>query len=156
MPRGAALPCPLAQVRRPISLRMRMVESQPVVQALGIGGLFFRSKDPERLAQWYRSTFGIIPPGNGPPWHTQAGYTVFSPFEASTDYFGSPRQGHMVNFRIADLDAAVSALARAGVPLVKPIEEMEGIGRFAWVEDPEGNRIELWQPTGAAVDDPAP
>ncbi len=57
----------------------------------------------------------------------------------------------MVNFRIADLDAARKALAQAGVPLVKDVEEMEGVGRFAWVEDPEGNRIELWEPAASAA-----
>ncbi|MEA3190474.1 MAG: hypothetical protein QOD77_1056 [Thermoplasmata archaeon] len=119
---------------------------QPVVQALGIGGVFFRAKDPQALAAWYHRTFGIAGPGDGEAWQTEAGTTVFCPFEAGTDYFGSPRQWAMLNFRVADLDGAVASLARAGVPLAKPAEEMAGIGRFAWVADPEGNRIELWQP----------
>ena len=127
-----------------------MANKKPTVQALGIGGLFFRSKDPAALAAWYQTTFGIKPPGDGMPWETEAGITVFSPFEANTDYFGSARQWAMVNFRIANLDAAVAALKKAGVPLVKPVEAAEGIGRFAWVEDPEGNRIELWEPAAGA------
>jgi predicted enzyme related to lactoylglutathione lyase len=123
-----------------------MAEKPPVVQALGVGGIFFRSKDPQALAAWYRSTFGIVGPGDGVPWQSEGGTTVFAPFDVDTDYFGPARQWAMVNFRIAGLDAAVAALARAGVPLVKPVEAMEGIGRFAWVEDPDGNRIELWEP----------
>lgn len=128
-----------------------MVRGPPVVRALGVGGIFFRAKDPEALAAWYNETFGIPAAEGGPPWQAEGGVTVFAPFKADTDYFGPSGQWAMVNFRIGDLDAAVTALARAGVPLVKDIEEMEGVGRFAWVEDPEGNRIELWEPAEGAV-----
>lgn len=118
---------------------------------MGVGGIFFRAKDPRALAAWYQDTLGISGHEGGSPWRAQGGITVFAPFEADTDYFGPSGQWAMVNFRIADLDAAVAALADAGVPLVKDVEEMEGIGRFAWVEDPEGNRIELWEPAGPAA-----
>ncbi|MDX1611377.1 MAG: VOC family protein, partial [Candidatus Thermoplasmatota archaeon] len=109
-----------------------MTSNKPVVQALGVGGVFFRAKDPEGLAAWYERTLGIDQPGQGMPWMSEGGVTVFSPFEADSDYFGSQEQWAMINLRIADLDKAVDALAAAGVPLVKEVEEMEGIGRFAW------------------------
>jgi glyoxylase I family protein len=127
-------------------IRTVMGGAQPVVQALGIGGIFFRAQHPAALAAWYQEIFGIVGPGAGPPWKSEAGTTVFAPFEADTDYFGRAEQWAMVNFRIADMDAAIAALRRAEVRIVKPLEEMEGIGRFIWVEDPEGNRIELWEP----------
>ena len=112
----------------------------------GIGGIFFRAKDPKALGAWYNQHFGIpADPMTDGPWFPAAGPTVFAPFDADTEYFGGP-QGHMLNFRIKDLDAFCAALAAAGHPEVQPRESMEGIGDFAWIQDPEGNRIELWQP----------
>lgn len=113
----------------------------------GIGGAFFRSKDPMTLSKWYEDNLGIngMDP-NGTLWVQQEGPTVFAPFEANTDYFGSDTQNFMFNFRVEDLDAMLDQLRANNVKVVKPIEEQDGIGRFAWIEDPEGNRIELWQP----------
>jgi predicted enzyme related to lactoylglutathione lyase len=121
-------------------------------RANGIGGLFFRARDPERLMAWYRDMLGVetmSPSGEGGVWQQQAGPTVFSPMVHDTDYFGRPEQQHMVNFRVDDLDAMLAQLRDAGAEVDEKTDEMEGIGRFGWVTDPEGNRIELWQPTAA-------
>jgi predicted enzyme related to lactoylglutathione lyase len=117
-------------------------------RVLGIGGLFFRAKDPEALARWYDEHLGIDPvpqDASGQPWQQQAGMTVFAPFAADTEYFGRPEQQWMVNFRVANLDAMREQLKAAGAVVDDDIQEMEGIGRFGWATDPEGNRIELWE-----------
>lgn len=111
----------------------------------GIGGFFFRSEDPEALAAWYQRHFGISQVSDGPPWHQEAGPTVFSPFPSDTEYFGRMDQPFMLNLRVADLDDAVAALGAAGVRIDESREDLE-YGRFAWVYDPEGNKIELWEP----------
>lgn len=115
----------------------------------GIGGFFFRARDPQRLIDWYREHLGIAtmdPAGNGEVWQQQAGPTVFAPFADDTDYFGRPEQSFMLNFRVADLDAMLAQLRAAGVTVDEKIELLESIGRFGWATDPEGNRIELWEP----------
>jgi predicted enzyme related to lactoylglutathione lyase len=114
-------------------------------RVLGIGGYFMRAADPEALGAWYRDCLGVEDDGDG-PWRQQAGPTVFAPFESETDYFGSRDQQTMVNFRVADLDAMLAQLRAKGAEVAAETQDMEGIGRFGWVTDPEGNRIELWQP----------
>lgn len=112
----------------------------------GIGGVFFRANDPASLGAWYHTHFGIpADPMTDGPWFPGPGPTVFAAFDADTEYFGGD-QRHMLNFRITDLDAFCAGLAAGGHPEVKPRETMDGIGEFAWIQDPEGNRIELWQP----------
>ena len=113
----------------------------------GLGGLFWRARDPAGLAAWYERHFGIPADVQASgPWFPGAGPVVMGPFDEETEYFGSGSQAHMVNFRIADLDAFCKAMEAAGYPEVKDRETMEGIGRFAWIADPEGHRIELWEP----------
>jgi predicted enzyme related to lactoylglutathione lyase len=112
---------------------------------LGIGGYFIRASDPAALTAWYRDCLGLDADENG-LWNPAPGPTVFAAFEAETDYFGSRSQGTMINFRVADLDAMLAQLRTKGADVVGEPQEMEGVGRFAWVNDPEGHRIELWQP----------
>lgn len=113
----------------------------------GIGGVFFRAKDPESLAAWYKQHLGVFAmDDNYEPWQQQPGPTVFMPFVADTDYFGNKSQNFMINFRVDDLDGMLKQLKADDVKIVKAIEEQEGVGRFASIEDPEGNRIELWEP----------
>lgn len=114
----------------------------------GIGGFFFRAKDPAKLSAWYLKNLGIDPAPqsyDAVPWRTETGVTIFSPFELGTDYFGDWRLQWMINFRVRDLDAMVRQLqANGNVVEVDP--ESYPNGRFAKVHDPEGNAIQLWQP----------
>lgn len=113
----------------------------------GIGGVFFRAKDPDALAAWYKQHLCVFSMDeNYDPWVQQAGPTVFLPFAQDTDYFGSSGQQFMLNFRVDDLDGMLEQLRADNVKVVKDVEEQAGVGRFAHIEDPEGNRIELWQP----------
>ena len=114
----------------------------------GIGGFFFRSRDPKALGEWYELHFGINSMQTGYVWNQQAGPTVFSPFREDTDYFGNMQQQFMLNFRVVDLEALLDELKAAGVKIDEKRME-EGFGKFAWVFDPEGNKIELWQPIEA-------
>ena len=111
----------------------------------GIGGYFLRAADPGALGAWYRDCLGLDADENG-VWTQGPGMTVFATFEAETDYFGARSQQTMLNFRVRDLDAMLAQLRAKGANVDEETQEMEGVGRFGWVTDPEGNRIELWQP----------
>ena len=113
----------------------------------GIGGVFFRAKDPDALSDWYKKNLGVFGmDANYQPWIQQAGPTVFMPFPADTEYFGSKTQNYMINFRVDNLDGLLKDLKGNNVKIVKDVENQAGVGRFASIEDPEGNRIELWEP----------
>ncbi|MEM9707061.1 MAG: VOC family protein [Pseudomonadota bacterium] len=109
----------------------------------GIGGFFFRARNPQSLLKWYADNLGVDM--SGPPWRQEEGYTVFAPFDADTDYFPADRQW-MLNFRVNDLDAMVDQLKAAGVEILTDPEWNSEIGRFVRIHDPEGNPIELWEP----------
>jgi predicted enzyme related to lactoylglutathione lyase len=114
----------------------------------GIGGFFFRAKDPKALALWYQQHLGIltIPTTDGETsWQQEAGATAFAPFKETSDYFGDPQKVWMLNFRVRDLDKMAAQLQAAGIA-VKIDPESYPYGRFARLHDPEGNPIELWQP----------
>ncbi len=116
----------------------------------GIGGFFFRAKDPKALARWYQDNLGVtMTPGNydATPWRQEAGTTVFAPFKHDTTYFGDMRQQWMINFRVRDLDKMAAQL-RANGTAVEIDSETYPNGRFAKTADPEGNPIQLWQPGG--------
>ena len=116
-------------------------------RVLGIGGFFFRAKDPHALARWYEMNLGIcVYPATDDWWIQQGGPTVLAPFEADTGYFGRPEQQAMVNFRVRDLDAMLAQLRGGGATVSDEIHEIT-YGRFGWATDPEGNRFELWQPS---------
>ena len=126
-------------------------------KATGIGGLFIRSEDPLRLARWYREALGIdtYSEEQDGVWRQEAGPTVWSPFPQDTDYFGRREQGFMVNVRVRDLDAMLAQVRATGATVIDDIQEMEGLGRFGWVEDPDGNRVELWQPAAETLSPPS-
>ncbi|MEL6125127.1 MAG: VOC family protein [Pseudomonadota bacterium] len=111
----------------------------------GIGGIFFRAKDPKALGQWYHQTLGIDPqPGF---WPAEGGPTVFAQFDRDTTYWHPEGRGWMVNFRVRNLDALTTQLRAQGVEvLTDPDWDSTEFGRFARIHDPEGNPIELWQP----------
>jgi glyoxylase I family protein len=116
----------------------------------GIGGFFFRAKDPKKLAAWYQATLGIttVPDSyDTVPWRTSAGTTVFAPFKEDTSYFGDKRLQWMINFRVGDLTKMVAQLRERGIA-VELDPEVYPNGRFARLSDPEGNPIQLWQPGG--------
>jgi predicted enzyme related to lactoylglutathione lyase len=115
-------------------------------RVLGVGGYFLRATDPEALGAWYRDRLGLDADENG-LWHPEAGATVFAAFDSETDYFGAPTQRTMLNFRVRDLDAMLAQLRDRGAQVAEETRDMEGVGRFGWVTDPEGNRVELWQPS---------
>ncbi|MQY13939.1 hypothetical protein SRB5_40990 [Streptomyces sp. RB5] len=117
----------------------------------GIGGVFFRSADPEKLARWYQDHLGVDAIAEGDVWRTGAGPTVFAPFADDTSYFGGDEQQWMINFRVRDLDAMLAQLRGAGVAVDDEVQAQDGIGRFGWAEDPEGNRFELWEPAPEAL-----
>ena len=142
---GAAM---LAAARTAESARPETVEVQmttPTERVLGIGGLFFRSRDPKQLAHWYQINLGI----DHQVWQQAAGPTAFTPFAMETDYFGSKQQAWMVNFRVRSLDAMVAQLQKSNIE-VKVDPEKYPYGRFARLHDPEGNPIELWEPASPA------
>lgn len=119
-----------------------------MAKATGVGGIFFRARDPKALAAWYAKHLGIPAMGDGTlafDGPETAGMTVFSPFPADTKYFGDGTQQVMLNFRVDDLDALLAQLTEGEVR-IDPKRQDESYGRFAWIWDPEGNRIELWQP----------
>ena len=107
----------------------------------GLGGVFFRARDPDELKAWYGRVLGV--PSED---LMRSDGLVFAIFDADTDYFGPSGQGFMVNFRVASLDAMLARLREAGAEVDDEIQEQEGIGRFGWAADPEGNRFELWEP----------
>jgi predicted enzyme related to lactoylglutathione lyase len=114
---------------------------------VGIGGFFFRADDPDALRTWYAEHLGV---GTGEygMWQTEAGTSVFAPFTRHSDSFPTDRQW-MLNLRVDGLDGLLAALASAGIEVTtNPDWDMPGVGRFARLQDPEGNPIELWEPDG--------
>jgi predicted enzyme related to lactoylglutathione lyase len=112
----------------------------------GIGGVFFRSPDPDALVAWYREHLGVPLSEDGYVVFPESRDTHWVPFPEDTDYWPREQAG-MFNFSVANLDAMLAQLRAAGVDVVDDVEEME-FGRFGWCFDPEGNRIELWEPSG--------
>ena len=114
----------------------------------GIGGFFFRAKDPKALALWYQQHLGIltVPTSDGETsWQQEAGATAFTPFPETSKYFGDPQKVWMLNFRVRDLEKMAAQLQAAGIE-IKVDPEAYPYGRFGRLHDPEGNPIELWQP----------
>ncbi len=123
-----------------------------MARVTGIGGIFLKASDPKALAAWYAKHLNVqlspyggitflwsddVPPGTGK--------TSWSLFPADTKYFGTGHQTAMVNYRVDDLEALLDQLKAADVP-IDPKRESASYGHFAWITDPEGNRVELWQP----------
>ena len=122
----------------------------------GVGGVFFKARDPKALAAWYRDKLGV-PVFEGTTYASfevgsdgrdatgQPLVTAWSTFPAGTDYFGPNSGSSMINYRVADVDAMLEQLRADGVETVDEVQESE-FGKFGWAVDPEGNRFELWQP----------
>ncbi len=120
-------------------------------QVTGIGGVFFKAKDPKGMAAWYRKNLGIQSKGGYADfiWRDkdhpeEVGHTAWAIFPTNTTYFGPAASALMINYRVANLERMLEQLRRSGVKIEK-VEDFD-YGRFAWLEDPEGNRLELWEP----------
>jgi predicted enzyme related to lactoylglutathione lyase len=120
-----------------------------MAKVLGIGGVFFRSEDPEKLGDWYARWLGV-PVEH--PWGASfqpadlpgKSFGVWAPFKHDTEYF-APEKSFMLNLVVDDLDGALAQVKEGGAEVVEKIDEME-YGRFGWFFDPEGNKVELWEP----------
>jgi len=122
-----------------------------MARVLGIGGIFFRSADPERLGEWYKRWLGVpVEHPYGATFQSAdlpgRAFGVWAPFKEDTSYF-APEKSFMLNLVVDDLDGALTQVAEGGAEVVGEIEEME-YGRFGWFMDPEGNKVELWEPAG--------
>lgn len=128
-----------------------------MAKIIGIGGVFFRSENPEQLHAWYARHLGLARDTMGMvllPWKqaddaAKDHVTVWSLFPKDTDYFGPARPAFMLNYVVDDLDGMLANLRAQGAS-IDPKQDNSEYGRFAWVTDPEGNRIELWQPPDSA------
>ena len=117
----------------------------------GIGGVFFKARDPAAMQEWYKKHLGIDVQdwgGTAFQWADEGdraatGSTVWSIFKPDSDYLGEA--GFMINYRVADLHALLAALREEGCNVVDKIDESD-FGKFGWVIDPEGNKVELWEP----------
>lgn len=122
-------------------------------KVIGLGGVFWRSDNPDELAEWYLSRLGVEGARSNSgalPWRQEGGLTVFAPFKRDTDYFASERQQVMFNFRVRDMDAMAAQLRAMGEEVTVDPEAYPH-GRFARLHDPEGNAVELWEPPSAGT-----
>ncbi len=124
----------------------------------GIGGIFFKCKDPKAIREWYQQHLGLNtnPYGAVFEWRqgadsSQKGFTQWSPFAEKTKYFAPSSKEFMINYRVADLEALIEALRKEGVVICDTMEVYD-YGKFVHIMDPEGNKIELWEPNDAVYD----
>jgi len=131
----------------PVGSTLRRLDIGVVGNITGIGGFFWRAKDPKALKEWYIKQLGVDI--KNMVWQQEAGPTVFEPFAHDTDYFAAEQQW-MINFRVTDLQQLIAELEVKGISVETRDEwNSEEIGTFARIHDPEGNPIELWEPAGA-------
>ena len=133
-------------------------ENTTMKKVTGVGGIFFKSEDPEKLKEWYSTHLGLQTDeyGTNFEWRqasdsTKKGFTQWSPFSAKTTYFEPSEKDFMINYRVADLEALVKLLKEEGVRVLDEIEVYE-YGKFVHIMDPEGNKIELWEPNDDIYD----
>ena len=120
----------------------------------GIGGVFFKSKDPDKMKTWYHTHLGLPTDQYGCTfwWKDKEGKdcsTQWSPFAEDTKYFAPSPKGFMINYRVENLEALLKVLKEEGVKIVGEMESYE-YGKFGWILDPEGNKLELWEPIDKA------
>ena len=133
-----------------LSLAPMAIHAQPTGRITGVGGIFLKSKDPKALAAWYRDVLGIaVEPWGGAmlrydaPGHPPM--VVWNAFPSTSDYMAPSTREFMINFAVDDLDAFVAKLKAKGVTILKR-DDTDPTGKFAWILDPDGTKIELWQP----------
>jgi len=127
-------------------------DSITMKKVTGIGGIFFKCKDPKKMTEWYKTHLGLDtnPYGATFEWYesadsTKKGQTQWSPFAETTKYFEPSTKDFMINYRVDDLEALVEELKKEGVTIVDKIENSD-YGKFVHIIDMEGNKIELWEP----------
>jgi predicted enzyme related to lactoylglutathione lyase len=125
----------------------------------GIGGIFFKTKDPEKMKSWYQKNLGLVTNEYGSVFEFRnadepdnKGYLVWSPFTSDTNYFDPSKKEFMINYRVENLVELLEDLRNDGIEIVGEIEEYE-YGKFAHIVDPEGNKIELWEPVDKVFTD---
>lgn len=120
-----------------------------MAKVLGLGGVFFKAKDPEKLGAWYREWLDVpVEPWGAVLKHEnlpKTAYNVWTPFKADTDYFAPSKADFMVNLVVDDVDGCLERVREGGAEVMEKIEDGE-FGRFGWFVDPEGNKVELWAP----------
>jgi len=121
-----------------------------MAKVLGIGGIFFKSKDPQALGRWYRRWLGIPVDSQYSAFFTpdsmpEGGVTVWSPFRQDTTYFDPGNRSYMFNLVVDHLADALEQVRQGGAEIIGEIEEYD-YGRFGWFMDPDGNKVELWEP----------
>lgn len=121
----------------------------------GLGGFFFKTKNPDEIKNWYKTHLGIPTDSHGWSfwWKDKEGkdcMTQWSPFKEDTDYFQPSEKQFMMNFRVENLKELLVELEKEGVTIVGEVEEYD-YGKFGWILDPEGNKIELWEPVDKAL-----
>lgn len=125
----------------------------------GIGGIFFKCKDPKKVNEWYKTHLGLNtnPYGAVFEWYqgadsTKKGFTNWNPFKESTDYFEPSKKDFMINYRVENIEALVDELRKSGVTILDSIETYD-YGKFVHILDVEGNKLELWEPNDVAYEE---
>ena len=121
-----------------------------MAKVVGVGGVFFKSEDPEQLGAWYQKWLGVpveFPYGASfkPDTVPVGGLTVWAPFKKDTDYFNPSQNEFMFNLMVDDLDGALAQVGEGGAEIIGDVQD-EDYGRFGWFVDPDGNKVELWEP----------
>lgn len=121
-----------------------------MAKTLGIGGVFFRADDPQSLAEWYATWLGFaLQSGSAATFDPQlmpdGGFTVWGAFDRNSEYFAPGKQSYMINLVVDDLDGALRQVKEGGAIVTEDIREHE-YGLFGWFVDPQGNKVELWEP----------
>jgi predicted enzyme related to lactoylglutathione lyase len=123
-----------------------------IKRVTGLGGVFFKTQNPDQIKEWYNKHLGIDagPYGATFEWRQKddpekPGTTAWNPFKETTQYFSPSEKSFMINYRVDDLEKLLEALRSEGVEIVGDMQA-EVYGKFAWIMDPEGNKIELWEP----------
>ncbi|MEM9173369.1 MAG: VOC family protein [Pseudomonadota bacterium] len=129
-----------------------------MAKVLSLGGVFFKSKDPEALGKWYQEHLGMqIDPSFGgcvfmPDQMPNKGYNIWTPFKHDTKYLDPSSSPFMINLIVDDIDGAIAQVKAAGADIHDEVQRTE-FGAFGWFSDPDGNKIELWQPDAIAEPD---
>ena len=136
----------------------QQIETREMKKVTGIGGIFFKCKDPDKMKTWYQKNLGLNTNQYGAvfEWYqgadsTKKGFTTWSPFRETTKYFEPSTKDFMINYRVDDLQALAGELKKSGVTIVDTVETYD-YGKFVHILDAEGNKVELWEPYDIAYE----